>query len=1811
MLSSQEKRELLRRLLDQDGLRLRSYPLSYGQERIWLDQQLHADSCLHHVIGAARVEGRLDVAILERSLNELVKRHESLRTTFVRGGDRPQQVVAPTLVVVPTMIDLRETPEPSRPAEAERRAREEARRPFDLARGPLIRMLLIRLADADHLVVLSLHHIIADAWSLGIVTGELWQLYNASSGSSPPSLGDLPIQYGDFAAWQRAHFQGNTGARDLAYWRDKLRGPLPMLELPIDHPRGPAATAPSGSRTFDVPSDLQASVHTLARDEGVTLFMVLLAALQGLLFLYTEQEDMLIGCPVSGRDRPETAPLVGFFVSILLLRTNLGGNPTFRALLRRVQQECLDAYAHSELPTEKLLESLEWRRDGQAGGGLPVRVLFNLLDDPQLPGPSRPLERTITLVELWPDETDLDLNFHFRTRARGLRGTILYRRDLFEPATVDRLVTDFLTLLRAVVTDPGRPLASLGPSDDERYQLRLKRYRAHRAASLDRLDDLERLSNLTKRQLLIWVGHKLRPTAPIYNLAATLAIEGPVDPARFAQAFQTLLNSSDALRTVVEEAEGIPQQRALPPYRYPVRFLDVSRCADPDAELRAWVTDRIGRPFDLAGPLFDAALFKLGPARFACPFVQDHIVTDGWSIWLTFQQLATLYERALADDLPETVSLPQYGAWREHERAYRASSRYLRDRDYWAAKLADPPDALTFYGRSGRKHTTRVDRISCELGIERSRRLLALAAEQGSQPGGRHTVLFGVFAAAFCAFLHHVGGARRLAFVTDIHNRRSRAFKETLGLFVEMVPVRIDVDEEMTLAALVEQVRREMFDVLRHAQYAISNSVHRAVYEAELNYHTISNVSHRTFDGAPVRTTVIHTGHQEESFGIRVLDFENTGNFTLDFDLHCDLFPEDSRPLVIQHFLRILDAFLDDPARPLGRISLLGPEERHRLLTEFNKTETNFPLELTFADLWEAQVLRTPDRPAAVSEAMALTYRELDGRANALAHRLRALRIGPDALVGVCLERSLDALVSLLAVTKAGGAWVPMDPTYPSDRLARILADSRASALVSRRILLELLPRPGMPVIDLDTDGGSDSAAPARATGPRHLAYVIYTSGSTGAPKGAMVEQRGMLNHLLAKVRDLGLTDADAVAETASLAFDISVWQCFAALLAGGRVHVLPEGVAQDPGRLLAAVEAGRISVLEVVPSLLRAMNEVLADAGARRPALGALRWLIATGEELAPGLCHQWLAMYPSIPLLNAYGPTECSDDVTHHVITSPPRPGQSRVPIGRPIANTRLYVLDRWLQPVPLGASGELCVGGVGVGRGYLHDPRRTAQAFVPDPYGPTPDCRLYRTGDRARFLPDGTLEFLGRLDHQVKIRGYRVEPGEIEAQLARYPAIRDCIVMARPDRRDQLHLVAYVVPVPGQHVAPAELRDFLRATLPDAMIPTAFVALDAFPLTPNGKVDRRALPEPEREREGAGTRFLPPRSETERRLTEIWEDVLGVRPIGITESFFDLGGHSLIAVRLMARITAAFGREIPLASLLGEPTIEAFARRLERPASDAPWSPLVPIQPRGSRLPLFCVHPSGGSVMDYHHLARHLGNDQPVFGLEARGLEGGVEPLTDVEEMATHYLAAVRRVRPEGPYALAGHSFGGIVAFEMARQLLEDGQAVALLAMADAWRAPSAGEPTDEDRAVILSGFAHDLGVSLDHVNVAWDHFWRLSPDEQVTYVLDVVLAGRVLPDGVSLTQIRRALRLHATNIDAMRRYVARPIACPVVLLRASEELSVTPREPAMGWEGLTTRGMDVLTVPGNHFTMLREPHVQIIAEHLRRRLDAELR
>jgi amino acid adenylation domain-containing protein len=1086
-------------------------PLSFAQERLWFLHQLEPESPAYNMPVAFRLSGRLDRAALAASLSEVVRRHESLRTTFAEAGGRPVQRVSAAGPVALPQVDLRALAAPL--DEARRLARAEARRPFSLASGPLLRATLLDLAAGELVVLFTLHHVISDGWSMGILVRETAALYRAFAGAAPSPLAELPLQYADFAAWQRGWLDGDVLAGELAYWRERLAGAAAVLELPADRPRSAAQRYLGAAVSLALPEDLSRAIRALGRRQAATPFMTLLAAFQILLHRYSGQDDVVVGTPIAGRTHLELEGLIGFFVNTLVLRAALAPDGAFADLSAAVRETVLGAYLHQHLPFEKLVDELQ-----------PERSLSH-----------SPLFQVMFALQNAPLES--------------------------------------LTL-------PGAVLSAIG-----------------------------------------------------------------------------------------------------------------------------------GGGGDGAGA---------GTAQFD---------------------------------------------------------------------------------------------LSLDLG-------------------------------------------------------------EDAGRFV-----------------------------------------------GALTYDT-------------------------------------------------DLFDRATARRLLGHYQALLEGIVAPRGGRLAELPLLRPQERHQLVREWNDTATSWRREMLFQPLFEAQVERTPRVVAAVCDGRRLTYGELNRRANRVAWRLLRLGVAPDAVVPVLVERGLDFLAAVLGVLKAGAAYLPLDPLHPPRRWAQVLAEAAAPLVIvaadlEARLRLAMA-RPGaaggprLAPLEPLLAAGRQENPPCRVA-PAHLAYSIFTSGSTGVPKGPMVDQRGMVNHVFALVRDLGLTAGDRMAQTAGQCFDISVWQLLGLLLVGGRVCILRDEVAQDGPRLLDAVERERITVLEIVPSLLRVLLEETAQRppGSRRGRLAALRWLIPTGEALPPELARQWLAVHPGIPLLNAYGPAECADDVCCAVMR-PDGEAAGRVTIGRPLANVRLLALDRGLRLVPPGVAAELCIGGDCVGRGYRNDPRRTAAAFVPDPFAAAPGARLYRTGDRVRQLPDGRFAFLGRLDHQVKIRGFRIELEEIEAVLTRHPGVAGAAVAARQLAPGDEGLVAYFVPAAGAAVPAliAELRESLRQSLPDYMMPAAFAALEALPLSPSGKVDRRRLPAPPEAAASPGAAAgAAPRTPAEELLAGIWADVLGRRQVGRRDNFFAIGGHSLLATRVLSRVRQVFALDLPLRALFEAPTLQALAARIEtarQAGAGLQAPPLLPV-PRDRPLPL----------------------------------------------------------------------------------------------------------------------------------------------------------------------------------------------------------------------------------------------------------------
>ncbi|MCA1612829.1 MAG: amino acid adenylation domain-containing protein [Acidobacteria bacterium] len=1037
-------------------------PLSFSQQRLWFLSQLEPDNPVYNISAAVRLKGRLDIGALERTLDEIVGRHEVLRTTLATVDGSPVQVVSPPRPSRIHVVDLSGMPEGEREAEARRRATEEARQPFDLSAGPLLRSALLRLGGDEHVLLFTMHHIVSDGWSMGILIREVATLYGAFTTDRPSPLPELPIQYADFAVWQREWLQGDALETQLAYWRRQLGDNPPVLELNTDHPRPFVRTTRGARHSHRLSPELTNELRDLSRREGATLHMTLLAAFQTLLHRYTGQDDISVGTPVANRNRAETEDLLGFFVNTLVLRTDLSGGPDFRELLRRVKDVALGAYAHQDVPFERLVEELRPERD------LSHQPLFQVMFVLQnAPGETLHLpELALSSFGSENETAKFDLTLSVDETEGELLASLEYNTDLFEGATVERMMGHFRTLLGGVVAEPGRNI----------------------------------------------------------------------------------------------------------------------------------------------------------------------------------------------NDLP-----------------------------------------------------------------------------------------------------------------------------------------------------------------------------------------------------------------------------------------------------------------------------LISDAERDLLLTEWNDTRAAHQQDACAHQLFEAQARRAPESIALTFEGAQLTYKELDARANQLARHLRGLGVGPETLVGVMMGRSVEVVVSILAIWKAGGAYVPLDPAYPQERLAFMIEDAQAPLLLTQQHLLKALPWASAQVVCVDSAweeiGQLGDEALEGGAAAENAAYVIYTSGSTGRPKGVVVTHQGIPNMAAAQARTFGVTAESRVLQFSSLSFDASIFETMMALANGATLCLAGQESLLPGPRFVELMRGERVTVATLPPS-------VLANLPATE--LPDLVTLTVAGEACSAEVVARWAE---GRRFFNLYGPTEATVWTT----SAECEPGGGRPPIGRPVANTQVYVLDAGLRPAPVGVSGELYVGGVSLARGYLNRPELTAERFVPNPFGGEPGARLYRTGDVARWLAGGQLEFVGRADNQVKVRGFRIECGEVEAALDQHDTVRESVVVAREDTPGDKRLVAYVVPAEGQTPTVAGLREHVGGRLPGYMIPTSVVFLEALPLTPNGKLDRRALPKPEGYLPEMEATYVAPRSEIEHTVAGIWREVLQVEKVGVNDNFFSLGGHSILLARVHTKLREVFAQELTLLDLFKYPTVAALTRFLSQAADE----------------------------------------------------------------------------------------------------------------------------------------------------------------------------------------------------------------------------------------------------------------------------------
>ncbi|QSQ26379.1 non-ribosomal peptide synthase/polyketide synthase [Pyxidicoccus parkwayensis] len=1301
---------------------------------------------------------------------------------------------------------------------------------------------------------------------------------------------------------------------------------------------------------------------------------------------------------------------------------------------------------------------------------------------------------------------------------------------------------------------------------------------------------------LSFSQQRLWFLDQLEPGANVYNVPMVLRLEGALDVSALQRSFEELVRRHEALRTTFHTEGGQPLQVISEPHRLPLAVVDLSALSaeQRDAEARRLVDLEVQRPFSLTtGPLLRVALFQLSPTEHVLVLNMHHIVSDGWSMGVLVREVVALYEafsQGKSSPLPAlALQYADYAAW---QRGWLQGEALRQQLGWWKQALQGAPAVLELptdkprpavVSHQGAWHPVHLSR-------ELSQALLALCRREAVTP-------FMALLAGWQLLLSRYSGQHDILVGSPIAGRTHADFEGLIGFFVNTLVLRTRLDGHASFRQLLAQVRSSTLAAYEHQHVPFEKLVeelqpqrslsHSPLFQVMLTLQNTSRASSSLESSAvgtsALRVTPRDAGIQTVKFDLELGLTESLEGFSGALGYRTDLFEPSTAARMVRHLLTLLEAVVAQPEQPVSALPLLAGDERRAVLVEWNATGTPRGEEGGLHSLFEQQAALTPDAIALVAGASHLTYRELDARANGLAHRLLSLGVGPEVRVGVCAERSAELLVTLLAILKAGAAYVPLDPAYPRQRLAFMLEDARPRVLVGQRPLLDLLPACDAARLELDSaeTWASPRTAPRSPVGPNHLAYVLFTSGSTGRPKGVCIEHGSAVAFLRWALATFSPAELAAVLASTSINFDLSVFELFAPLACGGSVILAPNAL-----QLPSLPAADRVTLINTVPS---AMAE-LARAGAI-PA--SVRTVNLAGEPL-PGALVQ--AIHQAAPDLervyNLYGPTE---DTTYSTWALAPRDGREP-DIGRPLTGTRAYVLDTHLQPVPVGVPGELYLGGAGLARGYLGQPELTAERFVPDAFSGQPGARLYRTGDKVRWLEGGTLQYLGRIDFQVKVRGFRIELGEVETAVRHHPAIREAVVVAREDGTGGKRLVAYVVPHEDAALEAAHLRAHTQGLIPEYMVPSAFVVLEALPLTPNGKVDRKALPAPDftaTRREG----FIAPRTGTEEVLAGLFSEVLGLERAGVHDNFFELGGHSLLATQLMFRVRQAFGVKLPLAVLFQSPTVAQLAQHLEQTRTPAPWSPLVPFNATGAERPFFCVHPVGGNVLAYAHLARLLGPQQPFYGLQSWGLDGKHPPLRSVEEMAASYIQAMRSVQPSGPYLLGGWSMGGVIAYEMARQLEQCGEEVALLALIDSYTPQVL--PALAPAQVVTLFIADLLGMSAEKTDLELQALQGLSPEAQLERLREAGERSGVLPPGTDLAQLRALLTVFESNLRALHQYAPQPGGTRGLLLQADQSLDM-PEDG--GWTALLRGGLERHVLPGNHHSILMPSNVQQLAERL---------
>lgn len=1495
-------------------------PLSFAQQRLWFADQLNPDSAAYNIPAALIIEGQLDQEALRRSFEYVIQRHESLRTTFSEENGEGVQVIHQLERFDLPEQDLSHLPDDEAMATAVAIAEEDIHSPFDLKTGPVIRCKLLRISDNQNVLIMNMHHIVSDGWSMNVLQQEMAQVYSAFCKGQPSPLAPLSIQYVDFAVWQRDEKQQAKLDEQLDYWQKQLAEAPRFLNLPTDHPRPEILGTEGANAELNISKELVDKLNQLAQTQGATLYMALMCAYKVLLAKYSGQYDIPVSVPVAGRNRVEVEPLIGFFVNSLVVRTEFDDNPSFLQLLEREKTAILGAFNNQDVPIEMVVGALKLERQlnytplRQAAFSLQNRnekvesIRFEQIE-------FRPLD-----VELKTAKADVALMLG--ETADGISGMVEYNTELFNADTMDTFAKHFIQIIEQMVATPELPVKafSLLSEDDLYGYLQLSR------------DDYEAVYPLSPMQKDLYLDTLINAEKVDNALSHGMLLHSAIDVALWEQALQVVADNNQGFRVELKACDlaygevvyqCIKREKAVNFY-----FEDLSgtelgkRLRDDELFRDTYGRDHGQRAYQFpTDDLFFFSLYKLDEETYYHLSATHHMFLDASGEGHFIKILFKAYESLVAGNLAEVASgatLPNN--YQQFINEIIPATDRQEIIEYWRQRISHVETLHPITGKDAGKRTMEFVELSAAQWGEIETFCQQQKITTANYIKSIHALLLANYYQPdgdFC--------------ISETVAGRGKDYAATIGCFIQSFPFMFTPEAfaaENSLADLCQYSRSYKKQINQNQNFSLleRNKVLGKGYVDFQSNMLLGETTQGNFLHGKAEELEFYTNVQGVARLLTKVYPERTilelGYFSNQFE---------SRDF-LRRLLWVSQQVMAG-CKTLGELQFVLPHESEQILQQWNPPKLSSH-EHTVLELIQQRIHEQPNAVAVVDGEQTITYQELNQKANALAKVLVLEGAKANQLVGICANKSIDMIVGILGVLKAGSAYVPMDPNYPQDRLAYMLDNSQANLVIVQKDVAENLPATSAKSIFIEDIEGIEDVPSLPVVAPADLAYVIYTSGSTGQPKGVMNQHQALYVTYEGWKKDYHLEEVEnpVYLQMASFSFDVCTGDWVRALCSGGTLVLCQKEQMMDPAQVVGLIERHGVTFAEFVPAVLRSVTEHLIHAGKDFAQLthlvvGSDSWF-AQDHERALSLCGK------KTRLINSYGVTEATIDSTFFEGRLSDLANDGMVPIGKPFSSSQMVIVDQQNRLVPPGCTGELCLIGHDVAKGYWRDDERTAAAFVANPYADIGGERLYRTGDLARYytadaaervMDEGSIELLGRIGNQVKIRGFRVELGEIESSLAEIEGVKETAVIVLGDGNDK-RLVAYLSLSGGNDVTAQDLRQDLKEQLPEHMVPAFYVFLDQLPVTPNGKIDRKALPEPVWEE--MQEESIAPRNEMEEKLQNIWGDVLGREEIGVTTNFFEIGGHSLLATQVISRVRDIFQVEIPLRKLFEQPTIEGLA-------------------------------------------------------------------------------------------------------------------------------------------------------------------------------------------------------------------------------------------------------------------------------------------